>query len=353
MDERGFRTLEKLRRVKILEPTNPNKSTAIFGGKASGILNWNDLAYPHFYTLRQQIRALFWTANEVDLTQDVKQFPQLTVAEQDAFLKIIGLLATLDGPQTVMAMKLSDYITDPSVKAMMATIADQESEHNHSYAYVLSSVTTLDKQLASFEMGRTDKVLMKRNEQIVEVYNDFAMNPTIETALKAMVYTTLLEGLFFYSGFAFFYHLARHQKMVGTSTMISYINRDELQHGKAISDIFRAALGENDTYNTEEFSAWIYEQFEHSVQQEIIWSKYVLSNIDGIDLEEMEGYIKYRANKMLRLLGLSELYHEYIDNPMKWIRAYVDNFDDTKTDFFEQSSRQYVKTSDLNGFDDL
>lgn len=98
---------------------------------------------------------------------------------------------------------------------------------------------------------------------------------------------------------------------------------------------------------------WIYEQFEHSVQQEIIWSKYVLSNIDGIDLEEMEGYIKYRANKMLRLLGLSELYHEYIDNPMKWIRAYVDNFDDTKTDFFEQSSRQYVKTSDLNGFDDL
>ena len=102
-------------------------------------------------------------------------------------------------------------------------------------------------------------------------------SPTIESALKAMVYTTLLEGLFFYSGFAFFYNLARNQKMVGTSTMISYINRDELQHGKAISDIFRAALAENPAYNTEAFTEWIYDQFKHSVEQETIWSRYVLS----------------------------------------------------------------------------
>ncbi|AXI00993.1 ribonucleotide-diphosphate reductase subunit beta [Sporosarcina sp. PTS2304] len=342
-----------LTRVKVLNPANPNKATAIFGGEASGILNWNDIAHPHFYTLRQRIRSLFWTANEVDMTQDVKQFSRLTKEEQVAFLKIIGLLATLDGPQTVIAMKIADFTTDPSVKSIMATIADQESEHNHSYAYVLSSVTNLDKQMESFEMGRTDDVLMKRNERIVDVYNEFAENPTIETVLKAMVYTTLLEGLFFYSGFAFFYNLARHQKMVGTSTMISYINRDELQHGKAISDIFRAALAENPEYNTDAFTEWIYDQFRHSVEQEIIWSRYVLGDIDGLDLDEMEGYIKYRANKMLRMLGLSEIYPEFTDNPMKWIRAYVDNFDDTKTDFFEQTSRQYVKTSDLNGFDDL
>ena len=92
--------------------------------------------------------------------------------------------------------------------------------------------------------------------------------------------------------------------MVGTSTMISYINRDELQHGKAISDIFRAALAENPEHNTEEFTEWIYDQFKHSVEQEVIWSRYVLADIEGIDLEEMAGYIKYRANKMLRMLGL-------------------------------------------------
>ena len=150
-----------LSRVKILEPINPNKSTALFGGKASGILNWNDIAYPHFYTHREQIRALFWRASEVDMTQDTKQFPTLTDQEQDAFLKIIGLLATLDGPQTDIAARISQYSTDPSVKSIMATIADQESEHNHSYAYVLSSVTTLHKQNESFETGRNDEVLIE------------------------------------------------------------------------------------------------------------------------------------------------------------------------------------------------
>ncbi|WP_313428324.1 ribonucleotide-diphosphate reductase subunit beta [Siminovitchia terrae] len=344
------KTLEK---VAVLEPLNPNKSTALFGGKASGILNWNDLAYPHFYNHREQIRALFWRASEVDMTQDIKQFPTLSEKEQNAFIKIIGLLATLDGPQTDIASRIGNYSTDPSVKSIMATIADQESEHNHSYAYVLSSVTSFDKQNESFETGRTDEVLIKRNERIMQVYNEFAWNPSIENVLKTMVYTALLEGLFFYSGFAFFYNMARNQKMVGTSTMISYINRDELQHGRFISDLFRATLSENPDHNTTEFTDWVYDQFRHSVTQEMNWSRYVLDDIDGIDLTEMEGYIKYRANKMLRMLGLSEIYEDYIDNPMKWIRAYVDNFDDTKTDFFEQKSRQYTKTSDLNGFDEL
>src|SRR5690606_5764765 len=199
MDGRSNETLSTtLRKVSVLEPVNPNKSTALFGGKASGILNWNDIAYPHFYQHREQIRALFWRASEVDMSADIKQFPTLSDEERNAFLKIIGLLATLDGPQTDIAARISHYSTDPSVKSIMATIADQESEHNHSYAYVLSSVTNLIEQNNSFETGRKDEILLKRNERIMEVYNEFASDPTIKNVLKAMVYTSLLEGLFFY-----------------------------------------------------------------------------------------------------------------------------------------------------------
>ena len=344
---------EILKKARILVPENPNKSTALFGGKASGILNWNDVKYPHFYDLREEIRAQFWIASEVDMTSDIKQLPTLTESEQDAYLKIIGLLATLDAPQTDLASKIADFTTDPSVTSIMATIADQESEHNHSYAYVLSSVVDLDKQIEAFELGRQDPVLLKRNERIVEIYNEFAQNPSIETVLKAMVYTSLLEGMYFYSAFAYFYNLARHNKMVATSTMISFINKDELHHARFISELFRATLAENPEYNTEEFTEWVYEQYRHNVKMEEEWSEYVLSNVEGIDLVEMHGYIRYRANKMLRMMGLSEIYPEYTENPMKWIRAYVDNFDEVKSDFFEQQSRQYAKATADNGFDDL
>ena len=91
------------------------------------------------------------------MTQDTKQFPTLTNQEQNAFLKIIGLLATLDGPQTDIAARISQYSTDPSVKSIMATIADQESEHNHSYAYVLSSVQRWINKLHHSKQGEMMK----------------------------------------------------------------------------------------------------------------------------------------------------------------------------------------------------
>lgn len=342
-----------LDKVKILEPLYPNRATALFGGKSSGILNWNDIEYPHWYKTYKRLLSNYWQSDEVNMSSDVKQFPTLSKKEQESYLKIISLLATLDSSQTRTILLTSLYASDPSVQSILAVIAQQEAVHNESYSYILSSVVSLDKQNQAFEIGRADEVLLRRNEKIMEIYNQFVEDPAIDNILKVLIYSILLEGLFFYSGFAFFYNLARQNKMVGTSTMISYINRDELEHGRFISELIRATLAENSEYNTTEFTNWIYNQFENAVDLEIEWSKYVLHDVEGIDLEEMAGFIRYRANKMLRMIGLSEVYPEDVDNPMKWIRAYVDNFDSTKTDFFEQKSRTYTKVSDLNGFDDL
>ena len=44
-----------LEKVKTLDPDNPNRATALFGGKSSGILNWNDIAYPHWYKMYKRL----------------------------------------------------------------------------------------------------------------------------------------------------------------------------------------------------------------------------------------------------------------------------------------------------------
>src|SRR5699024_2906662 len=180
-----------LEKARTLNPRNPNKSTRVSGSKPSGILKWNDIAYPHWYNMYKRLVGNYWEADEVDMTADVKQFPTLTEKEQDAYLKIIGLLSTLDGPQTRTALLISLYATDPSVQSIMAVIAQQEAVHNESYSYVLSSVVSLDQQNESFEHGRQDPVLLKRNEEIVKHYNAFAENPTLENILKTLVYTAL------------------------------------------------------------------------------------------------------------------------------------------------------------------
>lgn len=347
--------MTKLKRFKILEPANPNKSTGIVNGKASGILNWNDIAYPHFYEDYLLLQGNNWIASSINMADDKKKFLLLSKKEQDAYLKIIALLATFDAPQTRVMFKIFDYITDPSVFSLAAYICKDEAEHNRSYSYVLSSVTTTEIQKATFEFARTNEVIQKRNEKVMACYDRFLENTTLENFLEAMVYSNALEGIFFYSGFAFFFNLARQGKMVGTQTMISYINRDELAHGKVSADILRAVLYENPDYNTEEFAAKAYSILSESAELEIEWSKYVLEDIDGIDLEEMSDYVKYRANKIARNIGLSDIYEDCVKNPMPWIEAYADNFGggSVKTDFFEQKNREYTEVTETNGFDEL
>lgn len=48
--------------------------------------------------------------------------------------------------------------------------------------------------------------------------------------MKALIANYILEGIYFYSGFMFFYNLGRMGKMPGTVQEIRYINRDENTH---------------------------------------------------------------------------------------------------------------------------
>jgi len=216
------KTLEKR---SIMDVSAPNKSTGIVNGKSSNILNWDDVRYPWAYPKYKRMLANFWVPFEINMSKDIKDFPQLTQTEQEAFLKIIGLLALLDSIQTDYAGKVADYLTDSSLNALMIMLAQQEVIHNHSYSYVLSSLVDSETQNKVFDYWRSETTLQERNDFVTNGYQGFAEDPNVENLLKSIVYDVILEGLFFYSGFAFFYNLARNQKMVGSSTMINYINR--------------------------------------------------------------------------------------------------------------------------------
>lgn len=346
-------TQAKLTKIKLLNPEFPNKSTAIVNGQASGILNWNDIAYPQIYDLYHVLLSNFWKAQEINMQDDIKQWDQLTSVEKDTFLRINTQLASLDSLQTPTMTHVMDYVTDPSFKAIFAVIAQQEAVHNESYSYILSSLIPLDEQIARFNQAKEDVYVQKRNGLILEAYEAFRINPTLQNLFKLCVNSINLEGIYFYAGFAFFYNLARQQKMLRTSTMISYIQRDEMQHAYFISQFIRILLTENPELNNEDNIQYIYETIAKAVKLEKEWAHYILQDINGINLDEYDGYVEYLANKRFRQLGLDN-YFEERDNPMPWIRVFSDEMiNETKSDFFEQKSRTYTKVSQSNGFDEL
>lgn len=341
---------------KIMDENAPNKSTAIINGESSNVLNWDDVRFSWAFPKYKKMLANFWTPFEINMSGDIKKFPELSEHEREAFLKIIGLLALLDSVQSDYAGKVADYLTDSSLNALMIILAQQEVIHNHSYSYILSSLVDKDEQDRVFNYWRTEETLVKRNDFVTQGYKDFAENPSVSSMLRSIIFDVVLEGLFFYSGFAFFYNLARNQKMVATSTMINYINRDEQLHVDLFVKIFREILAENPEYDTEELRIEAIEIFRKAAELEIEWGREVIGNkVDGVSMDELEQYIKFYANVRCNQLGYghSAFPDNTRKNPLKWIKAYED-VDAGKTDFFEQKSRQYTKVNvQDNGFDDL
>lgn len=343
-----------LEKPPILEPQYPNKATSIIGGQASGILSWNDVREVLAYGRYKELLGNFWTPFEINMTDDIKQYKQFSEKEKNTFRRINGLVAILDSVQPRFFSVLIDYITDPAFQAALIVMGQQEVVHNHSYSYVLSSIEKLENQNIAFETARTEKPIYERNKLITDIYENIRKDKiTVKDLLEALIASITLEGVNFYSAFAYFYNLARNQRMVKTSTMIAYINKDELVHTKVITDILNQIIEEN-PHLFEYVESFAAKFFDDVVKKEIEWSKYILADEEDIDLFEMEEYIKYRANKCLSMIRVKPIYTDINENPMPWIRAFMEeNTNLGKTDFFENRPRTYTKVSDDNGFDEL
>ena len=162
----------------------------------------------------------------------------------------------------------------------------------------------------------------------------------------------ILEGIYFYSGFSFFYTLARQGKMTATSTIFKYINRDEVTHLILFQNIIRELRIERPELFTPELEAELTQMLREGTENEIAWGQYITDDkILGINNTLIERYIKYLANQRADSIGLQPLYPDIKENPMAWIESFS-NLNSTKTDFFEAKVTNYTKAAAFD-FDDL
>ena len=82
----------------------------------------------------------------------------------------------------------------------------------------------------SFTSGKPTSICCAVTRSSGECYNAFQREKSPEALLRALMANYILEGVYFYSGFMFFYNLSRNGKMPGSAQEIRYINRDENTH---------------------------------------------------------------------------------------------------------------------------
>lgn len=344
--------MELKKQVRIYDINSNNTESKMFE-QQSGILNWNDIQNSEYYDFMKQLREKFWIPSEVSIAQDYRDWQnKMSDEEKTMFKRGVGILASLDSVAEVYDALASQYIKDPSIKALMSMIAYNEITHNESYSYVLSSIVPDYEADEVFNYPKNDKYMINRNERIMEQLNNFANKPTIDNFVKAQVANAVLEGVSFTNGFTPFYHLNRNGKMFGMGEIIEYIQAEEQIHTMVQGTIVRDVLTQYPDYNTEELTEWIYDFVREIVEHEQEYCKSLYAEIESIDMYEVLGYVEYKGNMILDNLGLTKIFKTK-KNPMPWINAFdPQNRNRKKDDFFEKREKNYDLFSD-NDWDDL
>ena len=324
----------------------------IIKGDTTNLFNLNEVKYPWAKTLYRLMMSNFWIPEKIDLGDDKRQYLTLTEAEVKAYDGIISFLTFLDSIQTNNLPNIGDYITAPEVSTLITIQGFQEAVHSQSYAYILESIIPKNKRNTVYELWRDDKKLLERNKYIASIYQDFADDSNDHNLARVIIANYILEGLYFYNGFAFFYNLASRNVMLGTADEIRYINRDELSHLTLFENIIKTINSEYPDFIQEKL---VHEMFEEGVKQEIDWTNHILgNNILGISKNSTEQYTKYLANKRIETLGFKPLY-EKIENPYEHLErlSSKEGEDSVKSGFFEATVTSYSQSSVVSGFEDL
>lgn len=325
----------------------------MIGGNTTNLNDFNNMKYDWVSGWYRQAMNNFWVPEEINLATDIKDYPLLPAPERRAYDKILSFLVFLDSIQTANLPNIGAYITANEVNLCLSIQTFQEAVHSQSYSYMLDTICEPQQRTEVLYQWKNDEHLLRRNEFIGNLYNEFQENPCPDTFMRTIVANYILEGVYFYSGFMFFYNLGRNNKMPGSAQEIRYINRDENTH----LWLFRSILTELRKENPELFTPEKEEEFRAMIkegcEQEIAWGHYAIGDdVQGLTKGMITDYIRYLGNLRCTGLGLAKIYEGYDDEPdsMGWVSQYS-NANMIKTDFFEARSTAYAKSGAL--VDDL
>lgn len=218
---------------------------------------------------------------------------------------------------------------------------------------MIETIIPADRRTDVYEFWRTDPVLLERCEYIAGLYQKYIDAPTPENYFIAFLADYMLEGLYFYNGFIFFYNLASRMLMPGSADIFKMINRDELSHVRLYQKLLPEAM-QTLPYSKDQ----IYEMFATAVEHECKWTGHIVGEqILGITAASTEQYTKYLANSRLRAIGLKPLYAEekYRKSPYAHLERFSDTkkAGNTKANFFEAGVTSYMMSTGIGGWDEI
>eukprot|EP00747_Dinoflagellata_sp_TGD_P139442 gnl/TRDRNA2_/TRDRNA2_175892_c0_seq6.p1 gnl/TRDRNA2_/TRDRNA2_175892_c0~~gnl/TRDRNA2_/TRDRNA2_175892_c0_seq6.p1 ORF type:complete len:350 (-),score=92.60 gnl/TRDRNA2_/TRDRNA2_175892_c0_seq6:427-1476(-) len=286
------------------------------------------IQYPQVWEMYKKHEASFWTAEEIDLSQDNKDWEGLAEKEQHFIKHILAFFAASDGIVLEnLAGSFSTEIQIPEARAFYGFQIAMENIHSETYSLLIEQyVKDPHERNSVFDAIHTMPAVKEKAEWAIQWMNQdncFA---------ERVVAFACVEGVLFSGSFCAIYWLKKRGLMPGLTFSNELISRDEGLHA--------------------EFACLLYSMLENQLPEDIVHDivrgavqverKFICDalpcDLIGMNSDMMTRYIEFVADRLLAALGHKKLFGAV--NPFDWMELISLQ---GKTNFFEKRVGEYQK----------
>ncbi len=285
----------------------------------------------------KKAEASFWTAEEIDLSQDMKDWENLSDNEQHFIKHVLAFFAASDGiVNENLAENFVAEVQYTEAKFFYGFQIAMENVHSETYSLLIDTYVKDNKEKSSLFNAIDTMDCVKKKA-------DWALRWIDEGSYaERLIAFAAVEGIFFSGSFCSIFWLKKRGLMPGLTFSNELISRDEGLHCD-----FACLLYNNHLVNQLPKQT-IIDIIKDAVriEQEFVTDSLPV-NLIGMNAELMRQYIEFVADRLLSELNCEKQYNA--TNPFDFMEMISLQ---GKTNFFEKRVGDYQKAGVMKKDDD-
>lgn len=286
------------------------------------------IQYHEVWEMYKKAEASFWTAEEVDLAQDLSDWEKLNEGEKHFISHVLAFFAASDGiVNENLASRFASEIQIPEARCFYGFQIAIENIHSEMYSLLIDTYIKDDKEknrlLNAIE---TVPCVQKKAEWAIRWINN------TDSFAERLIAFAAVEGIFFSGSFCSIFWLKKRGLMPGLSFSNELISRDEGLHTDFACLIYNMLQNKLPESRILEIITDAVK-----IEQEFITDALPVDLI-GMNARLMAQYIEFVADRLLVALGCKKQYN--VNNPFDWMELISLQ---GKTNFFEKRVGDYQK----------
>nr|WP_293842028.1 ribonucleoside-diphosphate reductase small subunit [uncultured Arsenicibacter sp.] len=292
------------------------------------------IKHDDIWQMYKQHEASFWTAEEIDLSQDLKDWDTMTDGERHFISHVLAFFAASDGiVNENLAVNFLSEVQYAEAKCFYGFQVMMENIHSETYSLLIDTYikdpVEKDRMLNAID---TIPCVQKKAEWALRWIDNGSF-------VERLIAFAAVEGIFFSGSFCSIFWLKKRGLMPGLAFSNELISRDEGLHRDfacmLYTDHIRNKLPESSIYDLIKDAV--------AIEQEFVSDALPVSLI-GMNADLMKQYIEFVADHLLVSLGLKKLYN--VTNPFDFMDMISLQ---GKTNFFEKRVGEYQKAGVMAG----